>query len=499
LTTGVEVNGPQHQTKEKARPSSQDESGQGDKLQMDLYVGAPSTATSSRLARQVFTTSRLLEFCSEKELVLQTGHSIEQWPLVVLKELMDNALDACEEADIAPVIQINLRSAPDGSAAISLADNGPGIRPETVKALLDFGVRVSSREAYVGPTRGAQGNAFQTLMAMPFVVSGGIVGTTTIEARGVRHRIGFTVDQLRREPKIEHKQELADTGSGTTVTVHWPLSPRSQLAEAKSRFLQIADDYTWLNPHLSLNVLWDGHSLAVAATDTEWRKWCPCEPTSAHWYDYGRFERLIAAYVAADLDQRRNRTVREFISEFRGLTGSAKQKAVLNQTGMTRTALADLFHGGHADCAAIINLLEAMKAATSPVKPHNLGLIGKDHLAAKLVQAGCDPKSFEYRKTLRADDGIPTVIEVAFGYCQKGDHRRIITGANWSVGINDPFKKLGSQGQSLDGVLTSLRAGPNEPITTVVHLACPRIAYTDRGKGSLVLIGETNGDEAGDE
>jgi C4-dicarboxylate-specific signal transduction histidine kinase len=134
LTTGVEVNGPQHQTKEKARPSSQDESGQGDKLQMDLYVGAPSTATSSRLARQVFTTSRLLEFCSEKELVLQTGHSIEQWPLVVLKELMDNALDACEEADIAPVIQINLRSAPDGSAAISLADNGPGIRPETVKA-----------------------------------------------------------------------------------------------------------------------------------------------------------------------------------------------------------------------------------------------------------------------------------------------------------------------------------------------------------------------------
>jgi hypothetical protein len=26
-------------------------------------------------------------------------------------------------------------------------------------------------------------------MATPFVVSGGIVGTTTIEARGVRHRI----------------------------------------------------------------------------------------------------------------------------------------------------------------------------------------------------------------------------------------------------------------------------------------------------------------------
>jgi hypothetical protein len=30
------------------------------------------------LNRQVFRTSRLLEFCSKKELVLQTGHPIEQ-------------------------------------------------------------------------------------------------------------------------------------------------------------------------------------------------------------------------------------------------------------------------------------------------------------------------------------------------------------------------------------------------------------------------------------
>jgi hypothetical protein len=44
---------------------------------------------SARLNRDVFTTSRLLEFCSQKELVLQTGHPVEQWPLVVLKELMD--------------------------------------------------------------------------------------------------------------------------------------------------------------------------------------------------------------------------------------------------------------------------------------------------------------------------------------------------------------------------------------------------------------------------
>ena len=49
------------------------------------------------LARLVFTTSRLAEFCSERELINQTGHDSEDWPLVVLKELADNALDAAQK------------------------------------------------------------------------------------------------------------------------------------------------------------------------------------------------------------------------------------------------------------------------------------------------------------------------------------------------------------------------------------------------------------------
>ena len=50
--------------------------------------------------------SRLLDFFSEKELTAQTGHATAQWPIVVLKELVDNALDACEEANVAPEVEI---------------------------------------------------------------------------------------------------------------------------------------------------------------------------------------------------------------------------------------------------------------------------------------------------------------------------------------------------------------------------------------------------------
>ena len=145
----------------------------------DKITAATTTKREPGLRRETFRTSRMLDFCSEKELVAQTGHRPAQWPLVVLKELLDNALDACEEAGIEPEVVITV-----DETGIMVADNGPGLPAETVKGVLDFTVRVSSREAYVSPTRGAQGNALKTIVAMPFVLDGGR-GRVEIEACGI--------------------------------------------------------------------------------------------------------------------------------------------------------------------------------------------------------------------------------------------------------------------------------------------------------------------------
>ncbi len=114
---------------------------------------------SPQLQRTTFRTSRLLDFFSEKELVAQTGHSMSDWPFVVVKELIDNALDA------APVISVTVNE-----AGIEVTDNGPGMPADTIEGVLDYTVRVSSREAYVSPTRGAQGNALKTIVGMPFAL-----------------------------------------------------------------------------------------------------------------------------------------------------------------------------------------------------------------------------------------------------------------------------------------------------------------------------------------
>ena len=139
-----------------------------------------------------------MDFFSEKELITQTGHAVEEWPLVIAKELIDNSLDACEEADIAPVIDVVA-----DAGGISVKDNGPGLPEPTLKAALDFTIRASNREAYVAPDRGQQGNAFKTILPMPVVLDSEH-GRLIVEAHGKRHIITCGADpisQRREDPR----------------------------------------------------------------------------------------------------------------------------------------------------------------------------------------------------------------------------------------------------------------------------------------------------------
>ena len=76
---------------------------------------------------------------------------------------------------------------------------------------------------------------------------------------------------------------------------------------------------------------------------------------------------------------------------------------------------------------------------------------------------------------------------------------KIITGVNWSPGINNPFRQFGRGGIGLDGILADVRANTSQPVIAALHLACPRVTYTDRGKSAIVVDGhmEDDHDEEG--
>jgi Histidine kinase-, DNA gyrase B-, and HSP90-like ATPase len=275
---------------------------------------------------------------------------------VVAKEAVDNALDEAEEAGVPPVIEISVEP-----GSITISDQGRGIPAETVEKLIDYSARTSSRAAYASPTRGAQGNALQTIIAMPFALTGEDCETVVIESQGVEHRIAFATDPIRQTPKplIERRASLVK--NGTRLTVLWPDSACSILDRAKRDFLQLAETFTWLNPHLSLTLTWNGERVLTAeSTSPRWTRWGPRAPTSAHWYNAETLQRLIGAEVAFAEDHGLpQRPVRDFIADFRGLSATAKTKAICDSLSLSRRSLADVA----LDPALVASLLRGMKEA----------------------------------------------------------------------------------------------------------------------------------------
>ncbi len=212
-----------------------------------------------KLTRVAFKVSRLIEFCSARELQNQTGHSLWSWPFVVAKELMDNGLDACEEAEVAPEISVIVEK-----GAIVVQDNAGGISAETIESIVGCTIRVSSREAYVSPSRGAQGNALKTLLAMGYVLDREFVkaadpaGVTIIESLGVRHR-NQVQGRPHQQPAEDRPHDRALSGHGRRqMTIKWPA--KSILDYAEAGFRRLVESYVWFNPHLTLRGVWLGRS-----------------------------------------------------------------------------------------------------------------------------------------------------------------------------------------------------------------------------------------------
>jgi DNA topoisomerase VI subunit B len=435
-------------------------------------TGAPLPTAGNKgpapgLIREAFETSRLADFASEKELVTQTGHPVKDWPLVVIKEASDNAIDSCEDAGVAPVIDISINVA---AGEFVIADNGPGIPTEIVDGLIDYSVRVSTREAYVSPSRGRQGNALQTLLAMAFALDGGR-GETLIEARGVAHLVSFTIDP---------------------VTLRWPAKACDVIAAAEPRFLPLVAAYITWNPHVALRFSLNGEvALDMEATAPSWPKWRGSDPIPIHWFNEQTFLRLLAAQVNRDRQQRRrSRPLRQVIGEFHGLSGTAKRAQILAELGAERSSLAEFYlDRERVNAARVRHLLWTMRRHSRAVKPAALGVIGRDHLHRVIIAVGGDADTFRYHKIeAEGADGLPFVVEAAFGHRaqQDRDRRLLLTGINWSASIGgNPLRFPDYSG--IDQVLEPQRVRYTSPVIVAVHLATPLPSFADRGKAAILL------------
>ncbi|MCI4674786.1 ATP-binding protein [Candidatus Mycolicibacterium alkanivorans] len=432
----------------------------------------------------MFATPRAAEFLELRALQAQTGQPAGAFGDVVIKELLDNALDAAESTGRAPAITITTREG-DDVTYITVTDNGDGIAPATVDHICDFNVLVSDKAKYRGPARGAQGNALKTLLGIPYAFD--ITKPVVIESAGVRHELQVTVDRCG-DVVVTHETTGSGRTAGTSVTVPLP-GPDHLDADASWWAWRTA----LVNPHATITVVDHAYSgsgddtTVYKPSDVVWSKWTPSAPSSPHWYDATAFTALVHSHIHSARNGHPDKPLGEFIREFDGLSGTSKAKAV-------RAAAPDVTHlsglDGRDDLIAALHA--TMIEHAKPTPANRLGPVGEDHYR-RMLHDTYGVNRFWYRNGSATVNGVPWIIEVAVADTDEpGDTWFAF---NHAPAFGDPLGRTYLPASDINtfGAASFLAAayanntssGGNR--AAVVHIICAAPQFVDKGKVALVV------------
>lgn len=176
--------------------------------------------------------------------------------LTTLKEAVDNSLDACETAGIAPEIIVEIKKVGVGSSKntdlikITVEDNGPGIEPDDLAKV--FGEYLASSKFGKGQcSRGQQGIGISaaTTWAQLTNAKGAFVLTKTPK---MRKALQGQVDvDIKSNTGILRHKEMIDWKKEHGTRVEFTIDGRVQL-NGDGGLITYLEGSVLVNPHLSL-------------------------------------------------------------------------------------------------------------------------------------------------------------------------------------------------------------------------------------------------------
>jgi DNA topoisomerase-6 subunit B len=168
--------------------------------------------------------------------------------VTAVKEAVDNALDACEEAGILPEISVEVRHC-DGRSRVVVEDNGPGIVESQIARI--FGkLLYGSKFHKLSQSRGQQGMGISAAgMYGQLTVGKPLHILSRIEGDALASEVYVSIDTAKNRPDIHKKRRLEwHRPHGTRVEMemegHYQRGPHS--IEAYLKQTAIA------NPHVTL-------------------------------------------------------------------------------------------------------------------------------------------------------------------------------------------------------------------------------------------------------
>ncbi|MDT8358618.1 MAG: DNA topoisomerase VI subunit B, partial [Methanomicrobiaceae archaeon] len=289
--------------------------------------------------------------------------------ITTVKEAVDNALDACEEAEVLPDIYVGIRKVDREVFRITVEDNGPGIMPENIPFV--FGkLLYGSRFHQIKQSRGQQGIGISAAVLYAQLTTG--VPATVISRTGAMeqaHRYELMIKTETNEPEIvRHTRIDWDRTHGTRVEIEF----KSTLA-AKKRLLDYLRYTSVVNPHARIRAEIDEETIVFDRVSEEVpHNPKPIEP-HPHGIEFGTLKRMVSGNRLA---------LHDFLVSRFSRVGKKSADEIIARAGLKPTAKVKSL-----SAEQLKSLLAAMQEVRIPPPPASqcLSPIGED-----LVRQGMD-------------------------------------------------------------------------------------------------------------
>ncbi len=166
--------------------------------------------------------------------------------LTVVKEAVDNSIDACLEARILPSIKVTVKEVKENVFKVRVEDNGPGLPPDKIP--IAFGkFLVGSKFYRLRQTAGTQGIGIKGAILYAQLTTGKPAKIITYY-KNQKHEFELMIDVLKNEPKIiSHKIENLQKnlhGLSIELLVEGRYISKGQSIPTYLKYIWIANPYT---------------------------------------------------------------------------------------------------------------------------------------------------------------------------------------------------------------------------------------------------------------
>lgn len=398
--------------------------------------------------------------------------------ITTIKEAVDNALDACEEARVLPDIYIGIRKQSSDTIRIIVEDNGPGIVPRQIPYV--FGkLLYGSRFHQIKQSRGQQGIGISAAVLYAQLTSG--LPTIIISRTGPdspAHRFEVQIDIETNEPAVVTRQEVDwDRTHGTRIQIEF----RSNLS-ARKRLIEYLKYTSVVNPHARIRLETDDETVLFDRVSDEIIACPKAIRPHPHGFEIGQLRRMLGPDSG---------TLEAFLTGSFSRVGKKTAREICGKAGLSPARDA-----GSLSLAEQKRLIEAMQDTRIPPPPVTqcLSPIGEDLITRSLekefqmdfIRARTRPGS--------VFSGHPFIVEAAIGYGGKlppDGNAQIMRFANrvplmYQQGACAITQAIaGMNWKNYNVAQTGLPAGP---LLILVHLASTSVPFTSESKDAIASI-----------